>query len=77
MAAQENHADIVEYLLNNGADQALATDVWSFPLYILLYVFIKVMIDQRSFVNISFAHQTDVWWESRITLLAVECHNLK
>lgn len=27
MAAQENHLNIVEYLLNNGADQALATDV--------------------------------------------------
>lgn len=31
MAAQENHADIVEYLLNNGADQALATDVRLLP----------------------------------------------
>lgn len=29
MAAQENHVEVVKYLLNNGASQTLTTDVSS------------------------------------------------
>lgn len=32
MAAQENHIDVVKYLLENGANQSTATEVRSGPL---------------------------------------------
>lgn len=36
MAAQENHEKVVRYLLNNGANQSLATEVMIFFRFLLL-----------------------------------------
>ena len=43
MAAQENHVEVVKYLLNNGASQTLTTDV---NYFISIAWFVFVLFDK-------------------------------
>jgi ankyrin len=44
MAAQENHDNVVRFLLANGANQSLATEV-SFILYVLRGIVIRALLE--------------------------------